>query len=188
MATIIFDFDDTLFDTQLLKEKIFNKLIENGISDNIIHKSYKDSQKILGIYSPNNHIKVLKDLYNIDIGENLNDWITNLNLEHHIFPEVNDLLKNLSSKHHLVLLTLGDQDFQKFKIDQSQISDYFNEIHIIDYDKELFLKELDSEHEIYFVNDKESENESIRNNFPNLNIIKKEHGKPLQLPMHLYSE
>lgn len=183
MATIIFDFDDTLFDTQLLKEKIFNKLIENGVPKDIIHQSYKDSQKILGIYSLDNHIKILKDLYNIDIEQNLNDWIKNLNIESHIFPEVNALLKNLCGKHNMILLTLGDQDFQSFKIGQSKISHYFNEIHIINYDKELFLRRIDSNQEIYFINDKESENESIKNNFPNFKIIKKEHGKPLQLPM-----
>lgn len=185
MATIIFDFDDTLFDTKSLKEKIFNKLIENGVPFDVVHQSYKDSQKVLGIYSPNNHIKVLKDIHNIDINENLNDWIMSLDLETYIFPEVNNLLNNLHTKHNLILLTLGDKDFQSLKINQSQISHYFKEIHIIDYSKELFLKKIDSNHETYFINDKDEENNTIEKSFPNLNIIKKMHGKSIRLPMHL---
>ncbi len=183
MATIIFDFDDTLFDTQKLKEKIFNKLIEYGISKDIIYKSYKESQNILGVYSPDNHTKILNDLYSFDVTNNLSDWIVNLDLSSHIFPEVDSLLKNLKKNHYLILLTRGNKNFQTFKIAQSNISKYFNETHITEDAKETFLKEMVFSEEVYFINDKENENNTIKENFPNFKIIKKEHGKPLRLPM-----
>lgn len=183
MAIIIFDFDDTLFDTQKLKEKIFDKLFEYGISKEIIHESYKESQNLLGVYSPENHTKILRDLYNFDVSKKLNDWIANLDLSSHIFPEVDSLLKDLKNNNHLILLTRGKKNFQTFKIDQSDISRYFHETHIIEDAKEIFLKGMVFDEEVYFINDKESENSIIKDNFPNFHIIKKEHGKPIQLSM-----
>ncbi len=183
MATIIFDFDDTLFDTQRLKEQIFEILEKSGVPNDIIHRSYKQSQSILGSYSIDNHLKILKDKYDISEEMNINDWLNDADLTSHVLPEIDELLQNLSNNHYLILLTKGDFDFQTLKINKSDLKKHFREIHIIKEDKDLFLKDKSFSGSVYFVNDKDKENEIIKNNFPDFNIIKKEYGEPLRLPV-----
>lgn len=168
MATIIFDFDDTLFDTKKLKETIFSQLASHGASKAIIEESYKECR---ADYCLLKHTQVLKK-YDLDIPDSIHNWISLFDFEPYLFPEVINDLKKLSEDNYLVLLTKGDENFQKSKIKSSNISKYFKEIHITQKDKEEFLKDKKYPHPIHFINDKESENEIIKKLFPKI-IIKK---------------
>lgn len=183
MATIIFDFDDTLFDTAELKKIIFGKLESFGIHKEIVESTYAESQKGNSNYSLHSHIQLIKEKYNHFIPENIYQWFSSIDFSLYLFPDSKTCLQELSQKHYLVLLTKGDLDFQNMKINSCDIRKYFKEIYIIENTKDVFLKEKVFESPIYFINDKDSENDLIRELFPNFTIIPKKKGEPLQFSL-----
>jgi FMN phosphatase YigB (HAD superfamily) len=171
MATIIFDFDDTLFKTHNLKKTIFAKMESLGIPSEIIINTYEISKKKFNHYTPNNHIRVINEMGFFNIGEKQKREINDIDFSLHGVNEVYNTLLVLSKKHHLILLTIGDKDFQKLKIHKSGLHPFFHEIHIIDDKKEDFISSQNFIDDIYFINDKESENKKIRKMFPNIKVI-----------------
>lgn len=169
MATIIFDFDDTLFNTKKLKEDIFNQLASHGIGKTMIEKTYKECRSS---YCLTRHIQILKE-NDSHIPDSIHNWFSNFNLENYLFSKTINNLERLSQNNCLILLTKGDKRFQNIKIKGSKISKYFKEIHITQKNKEEFLKNKKYMHPIYFINDKKSENEIIKNKFPKMIIKKK---------------
>jgi FMN phosphatase YigB (HAD superfamily) len=173
MATIIFDFDDTLFDTKKFKKDIFGELISLGIKENIIKKTYKECRND---YCLLKHIKALKK-HNLQIPNLIHKKISNLSLKSYLFPKVAKDLKKLSKENYLILLTKGDKGFQNTKINSSNISKYFEEIHITKKNKEEFLKDKKYPHPIYFINDKKSENRIIKKMFPKIIVRENKKGE-----------
>lgn len=171
MATIIFDFDDTLFKTRKLKDSIFRKMESFGISTEIINKTYEICKKRFKYYTPSNHVFIINEMDGLNISEDQTEEINEIDFSFHKIEEIHNVLFQLSKKHHLVLLTIGDKDFQKLKIYNSGISSHFHEIHIISEKKEDFISSQDFNGDVYFINDKESENEIIRKMFPHINVI-----------------
>ncbi len=170
MATIIFDFDDTLFDTKKLKKETFDQLASYGIDKKIIEKTYKECR---GNYCFSKHTQIIKNKHDLKIPDGVNNWLLNINLESYLFPGVVETLKKLSKKHNLILLTKGEPEFQNIKIKGSKISKHFKEIHITSEAKEIFLKNKKFMPPIYFINDKKSENKIIKKIFPKMIIKEK---------------
>jgi FMN phosphatase YigB (HAD superfamily) len=181
MATIIFDFDDTLFDTARLKDDIFSLLSRLGISRDVILETYIKSQDKYGNYTPDAHFMFLRKHHNLS--DEILTVYKSINFSTYLFTEVLDLLNALHSKYKLVLLTKGNPDFQNTKISSVDISHFFHETSIVLDTKENFLCNYATESPIYFVNDKENENKKIANLFPHFKIINKKHGEQLVLTM-----
>lgn len=171
MATIIFDFDDTLFKTHNLKKTIFAKMESLGITLEIIKNTYEISKKKFKHYTPDNHISTINEIGVFNIGEKQAREINAIDFSSHKIDEVHNILFGLSQKHHLILLTIGDKDFQKLKIHKSGLHSLFHEIHIINDKKEDFISNQNFTDDVYFINDKESENKIIRKMFPNIKVI-----------------
>lgn len=168
MATIIFDFDDTLFDNACLKKDIFAIFKSFNIEEEHILETYK---KTRNAYTFERHINSIKNTYkNIKeqaVLENLN----NLSLREYIFPETESILKQLQQKHTLLLVSFGEESLQKRKISASNLADYFHQIHITQESKVNIIKNLELKDVVYFVNDKESENKLMKEAFPHFTII-----------------
>lgn len=173
MATFIFDFDDTIFNTKRLKLDIFEKISSFGVDKKIVETTYKDTlSQNEGNYILKKHLENLfreKGNFAEIENETLN-WFHNLDFKTYILPEIEGVLKNLKEKNTLILLTKGNPDFQNIKIEKSELGTYFEEINIVEGKKEEFL-ESRSYNDAFFINDKESENEIIRTRFPNIKTI-----------------
>lgn len=171
MATIIFDFDDTLFNTKKLKEDFSQKLMSLGVPEEVARQSYHDTKKSIGNYTPEEQIRILADIYTIKITKDFSEWFSSLQLSDYLFPESISTLQRLSADHTLVLVTKGEETFQNFKIKNSGIETYFTNIYIVPASKDAFLKNLSLEGPVYFINDKESENKAVKETFPDFIIM-----------------
>ena len=175
MATIIIDFDDTIFDTKNLKKSIFNKLSENNINKDIIKITYEECRNQ---YSLSKHVKILKKK-DIIVPKSIKGWLNHVDLTSHIFPNTISDLEKLSKNNYLILLTNGDFKFQNIKITGSGVSKYFDEIHITKEPKHEFMLNKKYKYPVYFINDKKTENTQIKKYFPNMIIKEKKRGSSI---------
>lgn len=176
----IIDFDDTLFDTHAFKiarQKVLKNL---GVSDEIYKKSYHEAyNNSLGKNTYNNqrHAAVL-EMYGFDkrvvvaLNE-LNTFAKDL-----LFPDAINLLEYLKkSNQKLILLSLGEADFQKMKIESVSIAEYFDEVYTVDDTKEhiieKILKNYPANEEVWLINDKIEETKKIIQYHPKLKPILK---------------
>lgn len=180
MSVIIFDFDDTLFETYKLKDYIFNKISTLGIPTRVITDTYERTVQNFNNYTIDNHISIINKMGEFKVPGDKIDDIKKIDFTLYKIKDTYDILKDLSRKHKLVLLTTGDKQFQKFKINNSGLATCFDEIYIVPGKKEKFLIDKNYTGNVYFINDKENENIIIRRMFPNFNVfdfdIKKEGG------------
>lgn len=178
MATIIFDLDDTLYDTQKLKKDISEVFRKHLISEEDINSSYLIARKDLN-YNFTKHIEILNVSYPNLKREIILEELNNLFLNDYLIENTQNLLKNLKIGNKIILLTNGVDFMQRKKIESSNIENYFDEIHIIQNPKHEYLQNFNFEKEVYFINDKESENQEIKKLFPHFTIIQKKIGEPL---------
>lgn len=169
MATFIFDFDDTLFDNTQLKKDIFNILKSFSVPEKVILESYKNARNSYNFIS---HLEEIKKIHNIileevPILENLNK----LSFSDYVFPETQEILRELSKKHKLILLSFGEEHLQKKKIEESNLANNFNQIHVTQENKVHILKQLELDSDIFFLNDKIYENELVKKEFPHFKVI-----------------
>lgn len=124
------DFDDTLFDTKKFKKELIDVFKKNGISEAQFRESYYARKGGEDVFSPEAQIRMLKKKYNIDSRRlifDFNDFIRDLS--RFLFKDTASFLKKIKSKkNYLILLSYGDAKFQKKKILNSGIADFFNEI------------------------------------------------------------
>ena len=147
------DFDNTLYNTPLIKDKI-----QNSISESVCLQTKNDYDKILQEVKTkfNNNIYILaKDFstkYNVDesfIVENLNKTI--LNGEEFVFKDSIPFLERLKKKgHNIYLLSFSKDDlkYHTLKISGSNLINYFDLLYItkkpkyeldIDYTNGIFI-------------------------------------------------
>ena len=170
MATIIFDFDDTLFDNAKLKKDIQEVFRSFSITEKHILETYST---VRNAYNYNVHVNAVKNLYNEAPEEKILKALNDINLSQYLLPEVKNILQRLNKEHHLVLLTFGEKEFQEKKAFGSGIEKYFKDehIHITQNHKVETIKKIKLKGEVYFVNDKENENDIIKKEFPDFNFI-----------------
>ncbi|KKQ43957.1 MAG: hypothetical protein US64_C0020G0003 [Candidatus Nomurabacteria bacterium GW2011_GWC1_37_9] len=153
---IIFDFDDVLFDnTKQLKTRMYSCLEKNGISKDVAEKYYKEVREA--------------EFY-------LKDFISKLLIRHNIskvsqgdiYEEImckckdfvnKDLLGivNNLGKSNCYIVSNGEKDFQKDKIDRSGIYSLFSEVNIVPKSKKDNIERICSENKdsrIIFIDDK----------------------------------
>lgn len=171
MAIIIFDFDDTLFETHKLKDLIFETMGSWGLPQEMILETYKKSVKRFLHYTPENHLLTINEMTEFNIPDHRISEIKNLDFSFNQGEATKKILTNLAEKNTLILLTMGDQNFQKFKIAKSGLAPYFHEIQIVPSQKENFLLEQNYSEEVFFINDKKSENDLIKKMFPHFQVI-----------------
>ncbi|TSC83787.1 MAG: Uncharacterized protein G01um101413_927 [Parcubacteria group bacterium Gr01-1014_13] len=99
-------------------------------------------------------------------------------IKNFLFPETISFLEFLKETNQpIVLLSLGEDNWQKMKIDITGIAKFFHSIHITAEDKELsvskILNDFTAEKDIWFINDKIEETKKIIQHFPSLKPILK---------------
>ncbi|MCL5410372.1 MAG: HAD hydrolase-like protein [Patescibacteria group bacterium] len=155
MKTKIFiDFDNTLYDTRFLKKDLFEVLQSQGFSKEEVLAAYKKATSNYN-YSPTNHLEELLKIKSFNTKATA-AIIESLYLDapEHLFKDSVSFLKSLDRKKFEVdLLTLGDTDFQKRKVEASGITKYFDNIYYCEEQKWIFLKTLVKPNERFYVID-----------------------------------
>lgn len=155
---IYIDFDGTLFDTdKYVKDcmKIFNKY---GISKEKFDKICQNVFGRLNLYDMTVIIKYVINEYNIS--ETIYDEFTSLLDNCYVYEDVEDTLRVLKDLgYELYILTYGDKNTQKRKVDSSKLDKYFNGIIItqgnkaeldIDYNNSIFIDNNPNEIEKFY--------------------------------------
>lgn len=175
---IIFDLDNTLFNTALLKGdicRIFEKYEVRGQEFwKSFYKSYDVDIQNKGGYNIEKHLSLLDSL-TPERKENIKQEIESLVYSRgttYLYSEVLAVLSALKNtkKEKVVLVSKGDKDFQQLKIDATGLASYFDEIFIIEADVMPTLAKLINKCQegIIFINDKVEELRSIQKKFPDV--------------------
>jgi len=144
---IFIDFDDVLFDTRNFRADFQNIFSQFGIADDIYTRNYYN-------YPPNNqnfpetiyileeHLKKIGKIISFDEIA-LKRKIQNLlkDTRKYVFSDVESLLQNFSRK-ELFLISHGDPNFQKKKINNSGISHFFGVVKISRIFKSQEIKKI----------------------------------------------
>ena len=175
---IFFDFDDVLFNTKKFVgdiKKIFEK---NGVSEEIFLKYYKEpeTEKNKGIirkYNPYKQIERIKAL-GLEI-ENIEKDFMKLvgNTKKYVFKEGIEFLNEVRDE-ELYIISFGDSRFQKEKIENSGISQYFKKISIVDFSKAVEIrkilrnKKIKEGEALIFIDDRVKFLEDIKKSYPGM--------------------
>lgn len=146
---IYIDFDGTLFNTDKYIEDFMNILNDYGI-DKALFDEVKN--RICGnskLFNINVIIDYFVTKHNID--NSLKEKINNLLNDSYVYSDVIECLTSLiNERYELYLLTYGDGEFQKLKINASNLSKYFKDIIITEKDKSKL--DIDYENSIFIDN------------------------------------
>lgn len=177
---IYFDFDRTLFDTKTFQEEIYRILIDYNIPIDLFDKiKFKNKEKGFNIFNILEELQKIHP-FNKNLYTALNKLIESDNI--YVFDDVNDILKYLKSIHYqLFVLTKGDDSFQRAKIINTDIVNYFDDIIITNNHK----GDLKLDYNAIFVDDSLEEIESILKNKPKQVIYINRYSKDIFKDKHV---
>ncbi|HHD92536.1 MAG TPA: HAD family hydrolase [Candidatus Portnoybacteria bacterium] len=179
---LVFDFDYTLFSTNLFKDNLIYNLSQLGISPDIFWTTYRQSKKNSKYLGFNYQAKLikkvapqlsLKDLTSIFKGV-LNQSPS------FVYPETLKVLSRLSTKYHLNLISFGETKLQKEKIKKSKLDTFFQEIIISSHLEKTksFKKIFEVKKKTFYIEDNPLAIREIKKTFPSVITIriKRQHG------------
>jgi FMN phosphatase YigB (HAD superfamily) len=120
--TLIFDFDDTLFNSAKLKEILIGESIKLGLNKSAARRQYLKLRT--SSFSPEKYgTKAFsKDNQKIFIARFKTQITPNL-----VYPGARQLLAKLGKEYRLVLFSYGDPAFQAYKVQKSGLKKYFSD-------------------------------------------------------------
>ena len=128
------DFDGTLFDTDRLFGDFIKVCNSYGITDDRFHEAQQNFFSKNKLFNIGPVIEYLVEKYNII--DSIYSDIDALFNDSYLFEDVLDSLKELIDQgHELYMLTYGNFEFQKRKIDGAKIKNYFKDIIITEFNK-----------------------------------------------------
>lgn len=176
----ILDFDDTLFDTHAFKQARLEAVRALGVSEDMYWQTYEQALKNgdgLYTYSDERHATMLavhgfdKD----DIQKALAD--VSSQAQSFLNDYALDFLEFLKEQNkEMVLLSLGDRNFQDLKTRGSGIFDYFDRVFMVDDTKAHILAKIfkdNKDTDVWFINDKVGETAELLTQFPDMKVVLK---------------
>ena len=166
----IIDLDRTLIDTDQFREDIIELAEGHAITREEFGIAYKgdDAKKVC--FTP----EKLSDGLSEKLGGEKAEFEQQI---YSLFSEKNksyfyegaiDFLQKLRAKGQMILLTRGNQEFQKFKIEHLALKDFFDEVVVDHQPKEEICHRWNVEgEEVVFVNDNEEEIKLLKGKCPN---------------------
>ncbi len=154
----IFDFDYTLFDTTRFKRDLAGNLGLSYEDFCIIYNKHFAKQKMH--YDIAEHLRIIEEERQLcfrDFKKLLEKVVKHFSsCPSYLYPEALPALENLKSQEHsLHLVSFGNRDYQKYKIENSGIKKYFDRIRITEDPKEKDINgwEPDKHDTVIIVND-----------------------------------
>lgn len=154
---IIFDLDYTLLDTTKFKRGLGKAL---GLSMEEFNDTYKKIFKDKKLpYNIDIHIKYLLQNFREGLADStamengiksrIKEFLRDI--DQYLFHEAENVLKKMKEEgHSLLLLTYGDEDWQRYKIENLKIKKYFDGIFYADKDKYEVLEDLVNNQKQFF--------------------------------------
>lgn len=158
---IIFDFDDTVFDTKKFKEEVlFNVFdgIGKNVDKDVVREEYVLYRKEEKVFKVDVFLENIINKYNLKGFVSLEDLYKKIQVgvKKCVIPEYEEIIKRYGKK-NIVILTHGDEKFQNFKIGLSGIADIVEEVTVMEDSKEQYIIDYCTKHKtekVYFVDDK----------------------------------
>jgi len=171
--TIIFDLDHTLLNTKRLNKDSFVILKKAGATDLQINDSYKYLLSLSRFnYNFTNHAKAIQRKYKMKLDFEIINNFLNSSFKKYLNKGALLILNYLKKNNwEIILLTAGNPQYQKIKIKQSGLADYFDKI-LISHgcSKNETLKKYINK-EAVFVNDFWDETKGIMKEFKKFTYI-----------------
>jgi len=178
---IVLDFDDTIFNTHQMMGELVKISERAGFTKEGFWAAYQKCKDKLGDLD----VKILVDFLYQDFvsktplfgkeeaGREMNLVLAGTN--DFVYSDFFDFVKNFH-KSDLILLSFGTTDFQKIKIKNSGIMEYFDEIIITSGSKAKDIGEIQKKHDetLIFIDDKTSHIDEVKKCFPRIVAIKME--------------
>lgn len=174
---IIIDFDDTIFDTHMFVQEIIEHFKRVGFTADEFKEIYRKSKEKMKDFDQKAVVDLFFKLKPFDKEDVVNE-IDSLveRSEEFIYPD----FKKFANEHlrkELTLLSFGTTDFQKRKIQNANINNLFDKVHITDKGKVFYLENIyrsNPEDLIVFIDDKAEEIDRVKEKFPDVITIKME--------------
>jgi len=174
---IIFDFDRTLFSTKNFCFAFKEEFLKLGVDEKLFKKTFKRSKKGKGkYYIPEEQFKLIhKSNSEIEIKQLKKSFEKKLKkAKRFLYNDVFWFFKKWSHKVDFILISYGQNKFQREKIENSKIGKYFKKI-IITQDieklkpfKKIFIKR----EKIIFVEDNPQALLKVKKNFKNIITVR----------------
>jgi phosphoglycolate phosphatase-like HAD superfamily hydrolase len=189
---IIVDLDDTLFNTRpAFREARIAALKKLGVSEELYYATYQAARQLDGrdgFYSSRRHAEIFGlHGFKVDaILAALEDTTKPAQLKKFLFPDTVIFLEKLRALGEpLVLLSLGDEEFQYLKVHGAGLAKYFDRMFFVNDTKEHVVRELlsnVSDSVVWFVNDRVSDSVVLQKLWaPRLRVVLKQAGeRPLE--------
>ena len=167
LAKIIIDFDDTLFDTVSMKEDLLALFARFGMSAEKFWETYRASyfRNDLASYNLWHHVDIAcQQFSNLDKKSLLTEAEAFFKNGRYLLAGVMDFLNELRNLGvPLILLSLGDAEFQKQKVESVGVAKFFNEVIFTGRKKVDAIQPLikEANGDIIFINDKINETREV---------------------------
>lgn len=155
---IFLDFDRTLFDLDAFHKEAREALEARGLPQGAYLASKQPFSTVSGMsggsYTPERHEAELERLFP-GMGLSLASFVRGLNREgqRFVFPGAEEFLRKIA-EHELIILTFGNDEYQRYKIAGSGLEGLIDRIIVTDEDKWAAMRvELSSDEEAIFVDD-----------------------------------
>lgn len=174
----IIDFDDTLFDTHAFKEARLQAMLSLGIDEKLFWETYYEARNNndgIFTYSDALHAQILaKYGYNEEEIIKFLHEIT-ARAKYFLLPGAVEFLSFLKSLNRpMILLSLGDPNYQELKVKQTEVDKFFDRLFMIDKTKGDILSEifsLEKEEDSILINDKVEESLELTQDFPGMKVV-----------------
>jgi len=168
MKTKIFvDFDGTIFNTQAFREKLFDIFVMAGFDEDEIRNTYV-AESLDFLYSAHGQMKRLFKIHEFDM-EKAKKRLDKLikSASDLLFDDFEPFIKNIDRNRFLVnLMTLGNIEFQKKRVEALCIGHFFDNIYYCDKQKWDFLDDIvDINEKFIIIDDRADTMEKIAKKF-----------------------
>lgn len=175
------DFDNTVYESHILVDYIKDVFSQYGVSEEDFRSTTE--QAVHGTsgqyydYSFELHIVLLqKKGYPLDqekvLGQLNKAFETNMQAD-----DAEEFLAYMRTRaKKLILLTAGNGDFQLHKVRSTTLIDYFDDIHVVHGDKQVYVREMHREQDKnIFINDNLKQNTTVHDLFPGMVVLTRRH-------------
>lgn len=178
---IIFDFDHTLFSVKNFYEAFENEFQKIGVSKNLFKETFEKAKEGEKPYNPKKQFQLIvqkkSEISLKEIKKNFEKILSNAN--NFLYPDVEPFLKKIENEFDLFLISYGDKEFQKEKIEKSGIAQFFKKVFVTpDINKvSTFKRILRKNEKVIFVDDNPAALSAIKEKFPKVITIRMNRGE-----------